>query len=86
MEEADSVARALGVNVPISIEQRMAGASKVGPHKTSMLQDVEKGRKMELDSILGAVVELGDKLGIPVNTTRYIYSCAKLLERNLIDK
>ena len=86
MEEADSVARALGVKVPISIEQRMAGASKVGPHKTSMLQDVEKGRKMELDSILGAVVELGDKLGVSVNTTRYIYSCAKLLERNLIDE
>ena len=86
MQEADSVARALGVKVPISIEQRMAGASKVGPHKTSMLQDVERGRKMELDSILGAVVELGDKLGVSVNNTRYIYSCAKLLERNLIDE
>ena len=79
MAEADSVARALGVDVPISIEQRFSGAEKVGHHKTSMLQDLEAGRPLELESIVGAVVELGDKLGIPVPHTRTIYACVKLL-------
>ena len=79
MEEADAVARGLGVETPVSIEQRMAGAQKVGHHKTSMLQDLESGRPMELESIVGAVVELGDKVGIPMPNTRAVYACAKLL-------
>ena len=79
MAEADSVARALGVEIGVSIDQRMAGAEKVGHHKTSMLQDVESGRPMELESVVGAVVELGEKLGIPMPHTRTLYACAKLL-------
>ena len=79
MEEADAVARAVGVEIPISIDRRMAGAEQVGRHKTSMLQDLEAGRPLELESIVGAVVELGDKLGVPMPNTKAVYACARLL-------
>ena len=81
MAEADEVARGLGVRLPFTIEQRMEGARKVGAHKTSMLQDLEAGRPMELESVVGAVIELGEKLGLPMPLTRTLYSCAKLLEQ-----
>ena len=80
MSETIAVAAKLNIEVPISIEQRMAGAEKVGAHKTSMLQDYEAGRPMELDAIVGAVVELGDRLGVPMPATRAVYACAKLLD------
>ncbi len=79
MAEADAVARALGVELAVSIDQRMAGAEKVGSHKTSMLQDLETGRSLELESVVGVVVELGEKLGIPMPHTRTLYACTKLL-------
>ena len=80
MAEATAVAAKANVEIPISIDQRMAGAAKVGAHKTSMLQDYEAGRPMELDAIVGAVVELGDRLGVPVPATRTVYGCAKMLD------
>ena len=80
MTEATAVAARVNVEIPISIEQRMAGAAKVGAHKTSMLQDYEAGRPLELDAIVGAVVELGDRLGVPVPATRTVYGCAKMLD------
>ena len=80
MTETEAVAARLGVEIPISIDQRMAGAEKVGAHKTSMLQDYEAGRPMELDAIVGAVVELGDRLGVPMTATRTVYACAKMLD------
>ena len=83
MAEADAVARALGVEIAISIDKRMSGAEKVGHHKTSMLQDVESGRPLELESVVGAVVELGVKLGIPMPHTRTLYGCTKLLAERL---
>ena len=79
MEEADAVARALGVRVPVSIERRIAGAAAVGEHKTSMLQDLESGRPMELEAIVGAVIELGEILDVPVPNTKAVYAAAKLL-------
>ena len=79
MAEADAVAQGLGVKIPISIDQRMAGAEKVGGHKTSMLQDVELGRPLELESIVGAVLELGEMQGIPMPHTKTLYACTKLL-------
>jgi len=79
MKETEAVARALGLELPISIEQRMAGAAAVGEHKTSMLQDLEAGRPMELEAIVGAVVELGERLNIPMPHTRTVYACARLL-------
>ena len=79
MAETEAVAGKLGIELPISIDQRMAGAEKVGAHKTSMLQDLEAGRPMELEAVVGAVVELGDRLGVPMPSTRAVYACAKLL-------
>ena len=65
MVEAKEVAEALGVRFAIDIEQRIDGAAEVGAHKTSMLQDLERGRPMEIDALLGAVVELGILVGQP---------------------
>jgi 2-dehydropantoate 2-reductase len=79
MAETEAVAGKLGIELPISIDQRMAGAEKVGAHKTSMLQDLEAGRPMELEAVVGAVVELGDRLGVRMPSTRAVYACAKLL-------
>jgi 2-dehydropantoate 2-reductase len=80
MMETEAVAAKLGIELPISIDQRMAGAEKVGAHKTSMLQDLEAGRPLELEAIAGAVVELADRLGVPVPATRTVYACAKMLD------
>lgn len=79
MLETEAVARKLGIELPISIDQRMTGAEKVGAHKTSMLQDLEAGRPMELEAVVGAVVELGGRLGVPMPSTRAVYACARLL-------
>jgi 2-dehydropantoate 2-reductase len=80
MTETEAVAGKLGIELPISIDQRMAGAEIVGAHKTSMLQDLEAGRPMELDPIVGAVVELGERLGVPMPSTRAVYACVKMLD------
>jgi 2-dehydropantoate 2-reductase len=79
MEEVGSVATRLGIEIPLSIDQRIRGAARVGEHKTSMLQDLEAGRPMEIDAITGSVVELGDRLGVPVPHLRTLYSCVKLM-------
>jgi 2-dehydropantoate 2-reductase len=80
MAETEAVATRLGIELPISIDQRMAGAAKVGAHKTSMLQDLEAGRPLEIEAVVGAVVELGDRLGVPMPATRTVYACAKMLD------
>jgi len=84
MKETEAVAHRLGIELPISIDQRIAGAAKVGEHKTSMLQDVEAGRPMELDAVVGAVIELGGRLGIPMPHTRAVYACAALLNERRV--
>ncbi len=83
MEECTAVASALGVTLGIPVEKRLEGGLRVGEHKTSMLQDVEAGRRLELDCITGAVVELADRLGIAVPHTRTLYACARLLDETL---
>ena len=80
MAETEAVAGKLGIELSISIDQRMAGAEKVGAHKTSMLQDYEAGRPMELDAVVGAVIELGHRLGVPTPATRAMYACARFLD------
>jgi 2-dehydropantoate 2-reductase len=82
MQEVEAVSQKLGMELPVSIEQRMAGAEKVGEHKTSMLQDLEAGRPMELEALVGAVVELGERVGLPMTCTRTVYNCAKLLAQS----
>jgi 2-dehydropantoate 2-reductase len=79
MIETEAVAAKLGFQLPVSIDQRIAGAEKVGEHKTSMLQDLEAGRPLELEAVVGAVVELGEHLGVPMPHTRSVYACTKLL-------
>jgi 2-dehydropantoate 2-reductase len=80
MIEVEAVANKFGVELPVSIDQRIAGAEKVGEHKTSMLQDLEAGRPMELDAIAGAAIELGDRMGVAMPHTRSVYACTKLLD------
>ena len=79
MQEVEAVSHTLGMELPVSVDQRIAGAEKVGEHKTSMLQDLEAGRPMELEALVGAVVELGERVGLPMTMTRTIYNCTKLL-------
>ena len=78
MAEAESVAERLGIKLPVSMEQRVAGAAKVGEHKTSMLQDLEAGRPLELEAVVGAVLELGERLGVATPNTRAVYACTRL--------
>jgi len=79
MEEVETVSSKLGMELPVSIDQRIAGAAKIGEHKTSMLQDLEAGRSMELEALVGAVVELGERMGVPMPIARTVYSCTRLL-------
>jgi len=78
MSEAEDIASRLGMKLPVSMEQRIAGAAKVGEHKTSMLQDLEAGRPLELEAVVGAVLELGERLGVPTPNTRAVYACTRL--------
>ena len=80
MTETEAVAGRLGIELSISIDQRMAGAEKVGAHKTSMLQDYEAGRPMELEAVVGAVIEVGSRLGVSMPATRAMYACARFLD------
>ena len=66
MVEAQATAEALGVRFAIAVDKRIDGAAEVGAHKTSMLQDLERGRPLEIDALLGAVVELGAAMGQPM--------------------
>lgn len=83
MREAQAVAEKLGVRFKISLEQRIAGAQAVGAHKTSMLQDVEHGRALELEALLGAVVELGRITETPSPAIDAIYAATSLLAHTL---
>jgi 2-dehydropantoate 2-reductase len=83
MREAESVANTLGVSFRVTLEKRIAGAEKVGKHKTSMLQDVEAGRDPEIDALVGAVIELGELTGVPTPHIDAVYALVKLLGRTM---
>lgn len=83
MTEAKAVAEALGVSFKISLEQRLAGAEAVGAHKTSMLQDVEAGRALEVDALLGAVTELGRITTVPTPNLDAVEAAVRLLGQTL---
>ena len=83
MAEAQAVAERLGVQFKISIAQRIAGAEAVGAHKTSMLQDVERGRALELQALVGAVLELGQITGVATPHIAAIHAVTALLGHTL---
>jgi len=72
------------VRFKISLEQRLTGAEAVGAHKTSMLQDVEAGRALELEALVGAVIELGRITGTPTPTIEAVYAATSLLAQTLL--
>ena len=83
MTEAQAIGEKLGVEFKVSLDKRIAGAQAVGAHKTSMLQDVEHGRAIELAALVGAVIELGRITGVPTPTIDAVYALASLLARTL---
>jgi len=83
MREAVRVAEAVGVELDLTVEQRLDGAARVGEHKTSMLQDVESGRPLEIDALVGAVVEIGRLVGLELPRLETVYACVKLLDGTL---
>ena len=86
MREAQAVAHKLGIEFRVTLEKRIAGAEKVGKHKTSMLQDVEAGRAPEIDALVGAVVELARLTETSTPHIDTVYSLVKLLARTMEDQ
>jgi len=83
MTEAQSIATKLGITFRVPLEKRIAGAERVGHHKTSMLQDVEASRTLEIDALLGSVIELAKLTATPVPHLDTVYALTKLLALNL---
>jgi 2-dehydropantoate 2-reductase len=83
MQEAQAVGTALGVQFKVDVDKRIAGAQAVGAHKTSMLQDVEAGRQLELDALVNSVIELGVMTKVPTPTIEHVYALTSLLAKNL---
>lgn len=83
MREAEGVANALGITFRVSLEKRIAGAEKVGHHKTSMLQDIEAGRMPEIDALVGSVVELGRLANRPTPCIETVYRLVQLLAHTM---
>ena len=86
MTEAQTVANKLGITFRVSIDKRIAGAEKVGKHKTSMLQDIEAGRAPEIDALVGSVVELGRLTDTPTPHIDTVYALVKLLAKTMDDE
>lgn len=83
MAEAQAIGEKLGATFRVTLEKRIEGAEKVGRHKTSMLQDVEAGKPLEIDGMLGAVVELAELTQTPAPTLNAIYECVCLLNKTV---
>jgi 2-dehydropantoate 2-reductase len=83
MSEAQTVAQKLGITFRVPLEKRISGAERVGHHKTSMLQDVEAGRTLEVDALLGSVIELARLTETPTPHLDAIYALTKLLAKSL---
>ena len=83
MVESSEVAEKLGLHLRLSVEQRIEGAEKVGDHKTSMLQDVEAGRVLEIEPLIGSFIELGQLTTTDMPTTQTVYSLVSLLNSRL---
>jgi 2-dehydropantoate 2-reductase len=79
MREAQTVGEAFGIRFRLAIQKRIAGAEAIGPHKTSMLQDIEHGRAIEIDALLGSVVELARLARVETPHLDAVYGLTKLL-------
>jgi len=77
MVEAQAIGEALGVRFAIDVDKRIAGAAEVGAHRTSMLQDLERGRPMEIEALLGVVVELAELVGLAAPTCRTVLALVR---------
>ncbi len=80
MEEVAAVGSALGIELPVGLDRRLEAGLGVGDHKTSMLQDLEAGKPLELGCMTGAVIEIAGTLGLPVPHTETVHACAKLVD------
>ncbi len=85
MEEAQAIANALGVTFRVDIDRRIAGAEKVGAHKTSMLQDIEAARAIELEALVSSEIEIGRLTGMPTPHIDTVYALMRLLAKSLSD-
>jgi len=83
MREAETIAKQACIKFRVSIDRRIAGAEGVGAHKTSMLQDIEEGKPIELEALVGGVVELGRLTDTPTPHIDAVYACASLLSHTL---
>jgi 2-dehydropantoate 2-reductase len=84
MREAEAIATCLGISFRVPMEKRIAGAERVGAHKTSTLQDIEAGSETEIDALLGAVIELGRLTKIPTPHLDSVFATCKLLEKTVL--
>jgi len=84
MAESQAIAETLGITFRHTIEKRIAGAESVGAHKTSMLQDVELGRSLEVEALMGAVLELGRLTDTSAPSIKAVYACVKLLNKIML--
>ena len=79
MLETEAVANAVGVEMRVPLERRLAGAERVGEHKTSMLQDIEAGRTTEVESVIGSVLEIARLTGTPMPKAEAVYALIRRL-------
>ena len=82
MREAQAIGVRLGLRLRVDAERRLAGAAALGPHKMSMLQDLERGRPMEIDALVGVVQELGRLTGVPTPTVDVALALIRLRARS----
>jgi 2-dehydropantoate 2-reductase len=86
MSEAQRVGERLGVQFKVSIDKRIGGAQAIGAHKTSMLQDIEAGKALELEALLGSVIELARVVEVDTPVLRAVYALTRMLERQVLAK
>lgn len=84
MAEAQAIGEKLGIEFRIPLEKRIAGAAEVGAHKTSMLQDLEAGRALETEALIGAVAELGRLVDTPTPSIDAVLACLRLLAKTTL--
>jgi ketopantoate reductase len=84
MKEAQDIAEKLGVKFRVSIDKRIQGAESVGAHKTSMLQDVEAGRSLETEALIGSILEMAKITNTPAPAIESVYALVKLLNKVML--